>query len=175
MNIFFIIAIAIFFVLAIVSIFGLTQPRIVEVYTSKILHQKPEEIFHLVADLREFVKWSPWSEKDPEMKHSFEGEPLSVTSRYSWSGNKKVGQGSLEITHMEANRRVDMKLSFGERHADTSILLEPLNGGSRISWKMQSDMGNNPLARAFGYLMRIFVAKDYNQGLRNLEKYAATR
>lgn len=166
---------AFFLLFAIVAIYGFTQPSEVYVACSQVLHVKPEEVFPSMGDFREFILWSPWSVKDPQMEHRITGEPFEVGTKYTWKGNRQVGNGSLEIMHIEANRIVDMALVFGQREALIRFCIEPLNGGCKVIWSMTSNMGNNPFARAFGPLMRKFVSQDYQLGLRNLEKHIATK
>jgi hypothetical protein len=170
-----IILLAVFLVFATIAIYGFTQPSDVYVACSHILHVKPEEVFPSVGDFRAFISWSPWSSKDPNMEHRITGNPFEVGSKYEWKGNRHVGSGSLEITHIEANRLVDMALVFGQREALIRFSIEPLNGGCKVTWSMTSNMGNNPFGRAFGPLMRKFVSQDYQLGLRNLEKHIATK
>lgn len=147
------------------------MPRLVHLEKSVIISQEPDVVFAEVADFENFVTWNPWSAKDPNIKNSFEGDKISVGSKYLWSGNSKVGKGSMEITHIEANRRVEMDLNFGPQgNAKCGFILEPLDRNTKLTWYFDSDMGNNPLARLMGLFMEKFVGKDYSEGLNNLAK-----
>jgi hypothetical protein len=91
----------------------------------------------------------------------------------SWEGNESVGAGSQTITASEENRRVETKLDFGEQGtAQAYFDLEPASDGSKtnITWGMNSDMGNNPIARWMGLMMDSWVGTDYEKGLENLKK-----
>jgi carbon monoxide dehydrogenase subunit G len=154
----------------IVAIIGYMSPSTVHLEVSKKINAAPDVIFQEVGDFENFVTWSPWSAKDPNMKQQFEGEKLSVGSKYSWSGNKQVGKGSLEIVHIEANRVVvyDMMFGQGKNITKCTFKLEPTNGETNVSWIMDADMGNNPFSRFMGRMMAKFVTKDFNEGLNNL-------
>ena len=155
----------------ILVIYGLTLPKAVHLERSIILNASLDTVFREVADFEHFVTWNPWSRKDPNMKQWFEGEKMSYGSKYSWEGNKQVGKGSMQITHIEANERVEMDLSFGPRgNAKCGFILEGSENKTRLIWYFDSEMGNNPLKRIVGGMMERFIGKDYTEGLNNLSK-----
>lgn len=154
----------------IIAIIGFLSPSTVHLEVSKRIKASPEDIFLQVADLENFVTWSPWSAKDPNMTQTFEGENLSVGAKYTWKGNRQVGTGSLETVHIEANRLVvyDMIFGQGKNVTKCSFRLEPSDQDTNVSWIMDADMGNNPFSRFMGRMMTKFVTKDFNEGLNNL-------
>jgi hypothetical protein len=161
----------------IIAIIGFLSPGSVHLQVSRKINAGPEDIFAEVGDFENFITWSPWSAKDPKMTHRFEGERLSVGSKYSWKGNKQVGTGSLEITHIEANRIVVYDMIFGQGANTTkcAFKLEPEADGTTISWIMDSEMGRNPFSRFMGRIMTKFVTKDFNEGLNNLSNKLANK
>jgi hypothetical protein len=129
-------------------------------------------VFHEIGDLQRFVLWSPWSGKDPDLKMEFSGEPLSVGSCYTWNGNRSVGQGKMEIVHLEANEKIDMDLEFGRRAlSKTGFLLESQGQETLVTWYFESDLGTSPVNRLIGPIMKKFVAKDFERGLEQLENH----
>ncbi len=161
----------------IIAIIGYMSPSSVHLEVSRKINAAPEDIFPEVGDFENFVTWSPWSAKDPNMTQKFEGEKLSVGSKYSWKGNRQVGSGSLEISHIEANRMVAYDMIFGQGANITkcTFKLEPTGEGTTVSWIMDSEMGNNPFSRFMGRMMRKFVTKDFNEGLTNLSNKLAKK
>lgn len=171
MSIFVYILLGLFTLLVLLIIVGMFMPRLVHLEKSILISKEPDVIFAEVADFENFVTWNPWSAKDPTIKQWFEGDKISVGSKYLWEGNSKVGKGSMEITHIEANRRVEMDLNFGPQgNAKCGFILEPTDHSTKVTWYFDSDMGNNPLARLMGIFMEKFVGKDYSEGLNNLAK-----
>jgi hypothetical protein len=154
----------------IIAIIGYFSPSTVHLEVTRKINASPEDIFPEVGDFENFVTWSPWSAKDPNMKQTFEGEKLSVGSKYSWKGNRQVGMGSLEMAHIEANRMVVYDMIFGQSKNITkcTFRIDPLENGTNVSWIMDADMGNNPFSRFMGRMMTKFVTKDFNDGLTNL-------
>lgn len=170
MNILLIILITFLGIVILVSAIGFTMPSEIS-FSESINIQKPsEDIFPYLSDFEQFVIWSPWSEKDPNMKQTFEGEKMSFGHKYSWSGNSKVGKGSMEIQHIEVNQKVDILLNFGPRgNSDTGFVLSTENGSTKVEWIFKTNLGSNPAARLFGPLMRKFVQKDFSHGLQKLK------
>ncbi len=94
---------------------------------------------------------------------------------YEWSGNKKVGQGRMEITDTSPPTDVVIKLDFlrpFEAHNIAEFAIEPQGDGSRVRWSMR---GPNPF---MAKLMQVFmnfdrmVGKDFETGLANLKAIA---
>lgn len=171
MSIFLYILLGIITVIILLFLVGMLLPRLVHLEKSVLIPKEPDVVFAEVADFENFVTWNPWSAKDPTIKQWFEGDKISVGSKYLWEGNSKVGKGSMEITHIEANRRVEMDLNFGPQgNAKCGFILEPTDHSTKVTWYFDSDMGKNPLARLMGLFMEKFIGKDYSEGLTNLAK-----
>jgi len=52
--------------------------------------------FNIVNDLNNWEKWSPWMDKDPEIKITYSDQKAGVGSSYTWSGNDQVSSGKME-------------------------------------------------------------------------------
>ncbi|MFX7894998.1 SRPBCC family protein, partial [Acinetobacter baumannii] len=50
--------------------------------------------------------------------------------------------------------------------------LTPRDGGTKVSWSMDGDMGRNPLNRWMGLFMDRMVGPDFDAGLANLKALA---
>lgn len=158
----------------IVALYGLTQPRQVSLTVSREIHADTTAIFPYISNLENFVQWSPWSKKDPEMKQRFEGVAGEIGSAYFWSGNRKVGNGSMTLLELEETRMAKVALNFGPRGgAVVRFELTPIEDKTRIDWIFENDLGANPLGRAFGPLMKKMIATDFKTGLIQLEYLCA--
>lgn len=151
-------------------LFGLTQPRKLTLEESIVMNTSAEQISPYLIQYRLFVKWSPWSEKDPDMQQSIPETEGKIGSRYTWSGNRQVGRGSMTLKEIEATH-VMHELVFGQRPASLAIFsLHEEQQQTRLSWTLQTDMGKNPLGRAFVPLMKKMIQRDFNHGLNKLKK-----
>lgn len=140
---------------------------------STTIQAPPERVYGHIIDLHEMEKWSPWDRMDPNMSRSYEGPDSGVGSRYSWSGNRKVGEGSMEITSAEENTRVDMDLVFLKPFkAENKVwmTLEPADEGTRVTWAMSGE--KTLMTRIMGIFksMDSMVGPDFESGLANLKE-----
>lgn len=149
---------------------GWILPSAVHVERSISIRAEPETVFKHLGDFEMFVIWSPWSGKDPAMKTTFSGDQFSVGHRYEWKGNRKVGVGSMEISHIEANRKLNIDLNFGPRgNSLTSFELITEETGTKVIWSFDMDMGSNPTSKLMGSMMDNFIGRDFSLGLNNLK------
>lgn len=88
-----------------------------------------------LADLQFFQeKWSPWSEKDPNMKVTYSGERGKIGSGYKWEGNKEVGKGSLEFIAISGDSLIQ-KLSFEDMgDSKTFYVVTKENNVTSLTW-----------------------------------------
>jgi hypothetical protein len=171
-----IILVCILALLLILFIAGGSKPRIMQLEESEMINRPLTDVWPEVSSLRSFVTWSPWSDKDPSMKQEFSGPDGEVGSVYTWSGNRSVGSGKMEITVIEPASLVVLSLNFGNRgNARSAFVLQDLGDSTKVTWSFGSDMGN-PLMRGLmsGMIAR-FIRKDYSQGLANLKNKLENR
>jgi hypothetical protein len=175
MSVLIAILLALITLVILIVVIGYNTPKIIIVDVSKTFDHSADKIFLKMGNFREFVQWSPWAVKDPNIKQQFIGEPFTVGSTYLWEGNRSVGSGSLRIEHIEANERIDFTLNFGPQgDVKTSFILVEQANQTMVTWHFESDMGSNPFYRFFGNMMRGYLKKDFAQGLNNLTHLLAS-
>jgi hypothetical protein len=74
----------------------------------------PDKIFPYVNDLTRYRQWSPWEDKDPDMKRRFDGPAAGKGAAYEWAGNSDVGVGRMEIVESAPPTKVVYDLHFKE-------------------------------------------------------------
>jgi len=137
-----------------------------------VMAGSPEEVFSVVNDMSRFNEWSPWAKLDPNTKYTMDGPPAGVGAKMSWtSANENVGNGSQEIIESTQYSLVKTKLDLGENGtAFATFTFAPGEGGTKVTWAFDSDMGMNPIARYMGFfLFDGMIGKDYEAGLANLK------
>jgi hypothetical protein len=146
-------------------------PRDVHVSRKITIDAPASEIFPLVNSLQETSKWSPWLETDADVRLVFSGPDSGVGNRMAWrSENPEIGSGTQVITASEPSSRVATDLEFGEMGAaHAEFLLTNAGTGTLVTWRLNADMGLNPVHRWMGLLMDRWVGADYETGLRNLK------
>ncbi len=139
---------------------------------STTIDAPPERVYAHIVDLRRWSAWSPWDAMDPGMSKEYSGPESGPGATYAWSGNRKVGQGSMEITNVTEPSTVEIALEFVKpfRASNTTVLsLEPEADGTKVTWAMS---GNKTLAtRVMGVFksMDSMVGPDFERGLGSLK------
>ena len=129
----------------------------------------------LVDDFRAWRAWSPWEELDPELSRDYSGPATGVGSRYAWQGNRKAGQGSMEIT-ASTPEQIVIKLEFlkpWKATNDSSFSFADVgDAGTEVTWRMTGE--NSGMAAVFMKLFRMdkYIGKDFDKGLARLKATA---
>lgn len=139
---------------------------------STTMQADPARVFEQVANFHHWRAWSPWEDIDPDMTRIFEGPESGVGAVYAWSGNRKAGEGRMEITRAERPTDVVIDLRFVKpfkSNSVTTFTIAPEGDGSRVTWTM---VGPKTLAtRAMGLFtsMDKMIGKDFEKGLGRLK------
>lgn len=164
-------------VIAIVAILAVaaTKPGHFAIRRSTDVDAAPDEIFPLINDFRRWREWSPYENRDPDLKRTMSGAEAGKGAVYEWSGNKNVGTGRMEITDVAAPNSIVIKLDFMkpfEAHNVARFTMEPRGGSSRVTWEMT---GPSPF---MSKVMQVFmnfdkmIGTDFEKGLASLKAIA---
>jgi uncharacterized protein YndB with AHSA1/START domain len=150
-------------------------PSHVHVERSRVVKAKPEAVFAQINDLHNWNNWMPWNRMDPNMKITYADVTSGPGASYSWqSENENVGNGKLTITKSDPNRLVETEMDFMEHGKGSGAFsIEEAADGTKVTWSMDSDMGNNPLFKFMGLFMDNMVGGDFEKGLEDLDNVAA--
>ena len=142
------------------------------VQRSTSIGASPEQVYAHIADFRQWSGWSPWEDMDPSMTKSFSGAESGEGAKYAWSGNRKVGQGTMEITGVSAPSEVHIALEFlkpFKASNQTLFSLEPAGDGTSVTWAMTGR--KTFMTRVMGIFrsMDAMVGPDFERGLAKLK------
>ncbi len=153
-----------------VGIAFLISPE-VNVERSIVINAPVELIFEQVNTLKNWEKWSPWHQIDPMMKLTYEGPESGAGAKYYWSSDdSNVGSGSLTIVESRPNTYIKTEMDFMEQGVGTaSYRFEHSEDGVKLTWGMNSNMGNNPIMRYLGLFMDGLVGPDFEKGLNSIK------
>ena len=160
---------------AAVLVLAARKPATFRIVRSIRIAAPPERIFGLIEDFRAWSAWSPWEKMDPDLKRTYAGAPRGRGAVYAWEGNRKVGQGRMEIVDAPAPSRITIRLDFlrpFEAHNTAEFTLVPEGDATEVSWAMT---GPNVF---MGKVMGVFVdmdrmiGRDFERGLANLKAAA---
>ncbi len=132
-----------------------------------------DKVYALVADPREWKRWSAWNQRDPAMQIEYSGPPSGAGAVWSWKSASQ-GDGRMSFTAAEPNQRLAYDLFFPDFGTTSTgeLSLSPAGSGTKVTWVMNGDMGRNPVYRWFALFADKMVGKDFGEGLANLKTLA---
>jgi hypothetical protein len=154
--------------------FAATRPNVFSVKRATQIRAKPDKIFDLINDFRNWGSWSPWEKLDPTMRRKLSGAESGKGAVYEWEGKGKVGAGRMEIIGATPPAKITIKLDFikpfeGHNTAEFTLDANPANAATELTWAMY---GPAPyMAKLMGLFMNMdkMIGKDFETGLANLK------
>jgi uncharacterized protein YndB with AHSA1/START domain len=150
--------------------------KTLHVERSAVIPAAPERIFALLDDFREWERWSPWEELDPSMAHTYSGPERGVGAVHEWKGNKKAGEGRMEIVGTDPPKRMDMALTFikpfKSKNTTRFTLAENGPGSTNVTWSMDSPMPFMMRVANIFMNMDKRIGSDFEKGLAKLSSLA---
>jgi uncharacterized protein YndB with AHSA1/START domain len=168
-------ATAIVVLVAAVLIYAATRPDTFRVERAADIQAPPAEIFAILSDFRRSAEWSPYEQRDPDMRRTYSGAPSGKGAIYEWDGDPNVGAGRIEITDSAPPDKLMLRLDMTRPMMVNNVVeytLEPNGSATRVTWAMH---GPVPFPAK---VMHVFVdvdrmvGQDFEQGLANLKAVA---
>jgi uncharacterized protein YndB with AHSA1/START domain len=135
----------------------------------------PERVYEHVVDLHRWTSWSPWEDLDPAVSRTYTGPESGPGSAYSWSGNRKAGQGTMRITDAQAPSEVHIDLAFLKPFKSRSKVvfsIEPAGAGSRVTWMLSGRKTTATKVMGIFKSMDSLIGPDFEKGLARLKATA---
>lgn len=161
-------------IVGIIIILALVAPKKYNVSRSISINRSKSEVYDYLKYIKKQDDWSPWQQRDPDMKRKFTGEDGTVGFVSWWdSEHKQVGSGEQEIKILEPHDRIESELRFLKPWKSESMgyfqLDEEGNNSTRVTWGFY---GTNKVP--INIMMLFFnmdkaVGKDFEEGLSNLK------
>jgi len=159
-------------------VLGFLLPDKVHVERETVIDATPDKIFNLISNFREWEKWSPWADLDPNTQYEYSGDGVGQHMQWS-SDSREVGSGSQKILELNAPSRMMTALDFGDMgKARATFTIEPMGEASKVVWSLDTNMRDGvpvmkqPMATFFGLFMDKMLGKSYEDGLAKLKATA---
>jgi hypothetical protein len=112
---------------------------------------------------------------DPDLKRTYGGAARGRGAVYAWEGNRKVGQGRMEIVDAPVPSRVTIRLDFlkpFEAHNTAEFTLVPQGDVTEVTWAMTGP--NLFMGKVMGLFVDMdrMIGRDFERGLANLKAVA---
>lgn len=156
--------------LALFLVVGLFLPRRVEVSRSTDLSEPPQVVFPYLSDLERWTAWTPWGDVESRIEGPTGGEGATRT----WD-DPTFGSGSLTLTEVAAPSRVSYEARVeGGVLFEGLLELEPMSGGSRLTWTESVSWGWNPLLGWNGLTLDDAQGRQLEEALARLREVAGS-
>jgi len=151
------------------------RPSDFRVTRTATMSASPAVVFAQVNDLHKWEAWNPWGKIDPNMKLTYQGPPAGIGARYAWSGEAKVGEGSMTIMESHPSDRIRFKLEFLKPFKGTNLAeftFAPRGNQTTVTWSMSGK--NNFICKAVGLFMNMgkMIGDQFDRGLADLKLVA---
>ena len=73
-------------IVVIVVVLGIIAPNCYSVERTIVIDAPPNMVFDYIRHWENLPEWSPWSQQDPSIESTIEGEDGTVGSVYRWEG-----------------------------------------------------------------------------------------
>jgi uncharacterized protein YndB with AHSA1/START domain len=167
-----VIAVILAVAIAAILVLAATKPGTLRVQRAIRIKAPPEQIFPLIDDFHQWPKWSPYENKDPAMKRSYDGAERGKGAVYAWDGDKNVGSGRMEILESTTPSKIVIKLDFFtpfEGHNTAEFTMLPQGDATHVTWLMYGPANfMSKLIQVFMNLDRM-IGRDFEAGLANLK------
>ena len=132
----------------------------------------PARIYERIVDFHAWVTWSPWEDIDPDLRRTYSGPPAGTGASYAWSGNRRAGQGRMQITEACEPSTVQIDLVFEKPfkgHNQTLFSIRPEGTGSHVTWTMTGQKTLMTKLMGLFVSMDKFIGPDFEKGLARLK------
>jgi hypothetical protein len=147
-------------------------PSQVTVARSVVINAPEAVVFPYLNNLHRFGDWSPWAERDRDLRVSYSGPEEGKGAHTDWTSEKQsIGTGSMEITGSDPNRHVDLVVKFNGMDGTSYYEIGPSGSGSKVSWGFGYDAGTSPFGRWKGLMLDRIVGAEYHDGLTKLKEH----
>jgi len=170
-----VIAVILAIAIAVVLVLASTKPNTLRVQRATSIRAPADKIFPMINDFQQWRTWSPYEEKDPDMKRTYEGADRGKGAVYAWDGDKNVGSGRMEILEAAAPSKIMIKLDFFkpfEGHNTAEFTMLPQGDVTNLTWTMHGP------AVFMSKVMQVFInldhmiGRDFEAGLAKLKQVA---
>jgi hypothetical protein len=171
MNILFTILLIMAGIIALVLIIALFMKKGHYVKREIIINAPRQKVFDYLKLLKNQDNWNNGAMTAPDRNKAFKGTDGTVGYIYSWSGNKKAGEGEKEIMNIVEGKKIETEIRFIKpMSAVASIIMETESLSDNQTKVSLSNAGilNYPLNIMIPLFEKMF-AKDMDISLSTLK------
>ncbi len=165
-----------FFILAVIVVtaaLSFLLPVSQKIERSEVINAPAKTIYQQLVKLENFNKFSVWAQQDSSAVYTINGTDGTVGAYSSWTGSPEIsGEGKIEITALEQDRKVEHKLHFTQPkkgNASSVFILNENNGLTTVTWSFEMATPRPWNIFNLFYSLDKQMGKDFEQGLATLK------
>jgi len=160
-------------IVVIICLAAAFQPDTYTVERTATIEAPPQVVHAQLNDFRNWEKFNPWADADPNPRYTYEGPATGVGSVYHWEGNKEFGKGRFTITESRPDEYIQVDMKFIEPFEGAGVVeyrMVPAAGGTQLTETMTGEHG------FMSKIMCLFVSFDdmlgekFEEGHRRMNK-----
>jgi hypothetical protein len=153
---------------------GYMLPSYWEVTRSIEIQAPPEKIYPLISDFKNgWPLWSTFDTSDPDIQYTYSGSETGQGSQRQWTSEKMGnGQQSIVIADPKTGVEFDLDMEGNDFQLKGSISMDPIDNGTKVTWKDYGDTGYNVFYRYMGAMMESMMGKTFEESLVKLKSQA---
>ena len=131
-----------------------------------------EKIYAQIADFHRWTAWSPWEDTDPDLRRTYTGADSGPGAVYSWSGNRRAGQGRMEIVDVTEPSEVRIDVLFEKpfrSRSESRFAITPDGPATRVTWTMTGRKTRLTRMMSVFTSMDKLIGPDFAKGLERLK------
>lgn len=145
-------------------------PGEVSVARATVIEAPEADVFAFLNDPERIVRWSPWVPRDADTTYKLTGPDMGEGARMEWT-SPRAGSGTGEIVESRRDTSVRLALDVAPLgRASTHYQLGPAGAGTRVTSRLDTELGNNPIQRWRGLLRLRRLATELDTGLARLKQ-----
>jgi hypothetical protein len=161
-------------IIGVIIVLSILAPKDYEISRSIVIDKPVLAVFQYLKYIKNQDHWSPWKNKDINMRQEYVGTDGELGFIAKWEGNSEVGIGEQEITGIVENKKIEMKLRFFKPWKSTSNTVTTVEDLGKMQTKVTWGFsGKNKFpTNVFMLFLNIekSVGKDFEDGLSNLKQ-----
>jgi uncharacterized protein YndB with AHSA1/START domain len=158
-----------------VLILASMQPNQFRVERSIDIAAPAQKVFPLLEDLKQQRLWSPWDQKDPNMKRTYSGAEKGAGAIYEWDGNREIGAGRQELVTVTPYSKIEGKIDFFrpfQANNRIEFLLRPSGNGTNVTWAIYGPMPFMSKVMCVFFSMDKMIGGEFEKGLVQMKALA---
>lgn len=146
-----------------------------KVSRSIVMGVPPGVIYPLVADWKNWPKWSAFASMDPETIYRHSGAPSGVGAVCDWK-SKKMGEAHNVIVKGGPESGIVYEMEMpGWPKAEGNLKFTPEGSGTRVDFIYEGNRDRNPIHRMMSLVFLPMLGKNFEDSLAQLKTVAESK